>query len=628
LAKRIVQTQIRPIVADALAKPGKYSSKARALVVNASPVLWACHPASTLDYISRLDIDGQHEAISNIVSYVLTGELPEEPWEQPRGRRIALKDDQVTDALELLEKMNADVFVYAHLDTMLKSFRDRKATAAINQNQRAHFLSRIETIAREKFPDALRIKHEGYLLLTEAALLSARGASDPDWRKLLERVDRIPNLSDQCFLAALFIELIPSKFSVLKRQCFERSAALIARLPTYADRLLRASTLLEECSEQFRKETRQIVEVVVKDSYGDTNSRVDKRREKLIELAYRQSEEWAASLASAIDDDPVRIEVNLRNQRRMKELGIQKKLGARSCDLQEVTDVQALSSACSRELAFMNATGVTLRTNSDVIDLIEKATQGSLESAISTMSFGIEALCVRYSDTAEAVEFIRPMFDGLIEAGELIRDIAERELDDKQFASTIDSNSIGNADNCEINAVIAPGQREFAVELVKRWLNSINGDELSIVDPYFSPNDLDALLLIQRERPLMRLRILTARKNSMELIGQGSFTVAFTEAWERLSTSQPPETSICVAGLKSDGSLPIHDRWWVSGDACLEFGTSWNGLGIKKASVVRSGGNTEATSRLMEMEPYLSGTKRSVDGERIVYSIFTLGESI
>lgn len=47
----------------------------------------------------------------------------------------------------------------------------------------------------------------------------------------------------------------------------------------------------------------------------------------------------------------------------------------------------------------------------------------------------------------------------------------------------------------------------------------------------------------------------------------------------KVSVSQPPNTRFVVVGIQNTGSLPIHDRWWLTKNNDLNLGTSLNGLG-------------------------------------------------
>src|SRR5579859_2296542 len=58
------------------------------------------------------------------------------------------------------------------------------------------------------------------------------------------------------------------------------------------------------------------------------------------------------------------------------------------------------------------------------------------------------------------------------------------------------------------------------------------------------------------------------------------------------------------------GEPPVHDRWWLTKDAGLRLGTSFNGLGMTKDSDISSLSSQEISDRETHLNQYLFGLKR------------------
>lgn len=623
VCRTLIQRHVRPVVAENLIG-NQCASDVRVLLVQAAPLLWLSHPSSALDYIRRLDSEAREEAILNIVQYILLGRLPADSWIAPVRRQVkVLGEEEIADALELMQRLDRDWATAGCLDTITSALKDRKVTARINPNQKANFISRVAGLSQEKFPDPSGVQHDGYLIYSDAILLSVRNPSKPEWELLFKRVEAIHNRSDSCFLALMCVELTPSKWNDLRQSFFRLGTGLLRELPTYEDRMMRTVSLIEYCSNAFPAATRKIVEEMLGSATSEVDASNNERRERVIEMAHRIDEEWAASLVSTTDDDPVRASMRHSTQKKQIELKIRKSLNSSDWEFEEGVDAEDLARACWKELGVLNATGVTARSVAEVNKLLELAGAGSLGDSYPTIAFATETIVRRYAGTGQAIDYLRPLFDSFSEAADMMRQVAVG--DSWSRTSTRDILRQESSASSIVDIVVGPGQREQAIVEVKRWLMEVKPTELTIVDPYFGPTDLDALVTIQAIVPDCQVRVLTSIKNQPKLSDDRDYSQIYGEAWRRnVSLSPPPESLICIAGTLNDGSLPIHDRWWACEESALDFGTSWNSLGHLKTSVIRSVRGRHAIARLEELAPFFRMKSRGADGTKYKYVSFTL----
>jgi hypothetical protein len=98
---------------------------------------------------------------------------------------------------------------------------------------------------------------------------------------------------------------------------------------------------------------------------------------------------------------------------------------------------------------------------------------------------------------------------------------------------------------------------------------------------------------------------------------------AYRAAWDRVSSDEPPATTLIFAGSRPSEKFPVHDRWWLSDDGGLYLGTSYSGIGAR-LSEIRVLGSEEAQNELDRLKPYFTQTRLEFEGERLMYVSFTL----
>jgi hypothetical protein len=154
------------------------------------------------------------------------------------------------------------------------------------------------------------------------------------------------------------------------------------------------------------------------------------------------------------------------------------------------------------------------------------------------------------------------------------------------------------------------------------WQSKELNGYLKICDPYFGPSDLDILQTIRSIAPNCEVFILTSKKNQ----GQGDLHQLYMDYWKfNISDQDPPETTIVIAGTRSQGVLPIHDRWWITrGNKGLRIGTSYNSLGLGRESEISVLSERKAEEREIEVDKFLSRKEKEYNGERLIYTTFDL----
>ncbi len=156
-----------------------------------------------------------------------------------------------------------------------------------------------------------------------------------------------------------------------------------------------------------------------------------------------------------------------------------------------------------------------------------------------------------------------------------------------------------------------------------RWLL---GRQVKLCDPYFGMKELEALELVLKTKPELTVRVITSKKKQ-EQDANGSvlpLDEAYLQYWTRNFSDQPPPDTEIVIVADASNELPIHDRWWLSGNGGIRMGTSFNQIGIGKDSEISRLTSSQYEERLAETNNLLNRGKLAKTGQKLRYETFWL----
>ena len=160
-----------------------------------------------------------------------------------------------------------------------------------------------------------------------------------------------------------------------------------------------------------------------------------------------------------------------------------------------------------------------------------------------------------------------------------------------------------------------------ALSIIKNWASNATGF-IKITDPFFGLDELDFVNLIRGVNPSIPIFILTSRKH--QNIIQQPWDDAYQSHWRmKISDSEAGEVTMTVVGKITNDEHPIHDRWWLTENNGLRFGTSANSLGTVKVSELSALDQSDTTAKLIEVDRYFSGINM-LGTERLRYLTFKL----
>ena len=85
-----------------------------------------------------------------------------------------------------------------------------------------------------------------------------------------------------------------------------------------------------------------------------------------------------------------------------------------------------------------------------------------------------------------------------------------------------------------------------------------------------------------QDQPRCKITVPTSRKHQPPLAHEEDLEDIYDRFLEKSIDQEPPHAEIAIIGGEFSKASPIHDRWLVSRETGLRFGSSLNFLGIQK----------------------------------------------
>lgn len=615
--RKIVIERVKPLLSLASLCDQAYLTH---LLVSLAPALYCAHGHTALDEIAKLPAYYRDEAWLGVCEYIFRKCPPYEPYEESTDSCYDVTYEEVIDVCSLLSLMTRDYAIYGVMEKLSGAVYLSRRRSGFTKPQRRSIADRLKKVVQDKLPDAEGIAHEGYVIasLAQVARLDPETGSQ-DWLNLAENARSIPNAADRTLVLGIIAEAMPARLRELRVALIDEACDLIAMIPFHLDQAGRyealASVALGWDSSLCRRLIHRSMEIA--GIHNDSPYLAAQRR--LVSLAYRVDPDFAASLASAFDDDPAR-EVSRRNARERLELLKSRAMIASGHVSTTPPDSSRLARTAGMMLASLNA-GRLATVRKDVVNRVLSSVRSEpLTKVYPVFAWAIENMTRAYADKPQASSILRPIFEGIMQAASFSEDVMMKS------ASGMVSMSSRLTDlSSPESMVVRHGDRESAISFIGDWLTHHAKDYIKLHDPFFGPEDLEILQLIRSSAPDCRIHVLTSlqRQNS-ERVGR-PFSIAYSEYWHaNIADQDPPSCEIMIYGYRETGQSPIHDRWWITNGSGLFSGTSFRSLGYERLSDIHVLSEEEALAREAEIDDYLVRRVPLHGGKRLDYELFTL----
>ncbi|MFB3168476.1 hypothetical protein P5G62_015265 [Neobacillus sp. 179-C4.2 HS] len=590
------------------------------VIIRVAPSLYLAHKSTAFEQLEILPKLEKDSAYNNIVRYILTKKSPMDPYDGIQGQGYEINYEDVIDLCEIIEKIELDHLIFSIVTDIVDSL-DGKQSRKFTIQQKLDIAQRLETLVEKKLPNKRHIKHDGYKIISKAYILKLRQSKFQQWLDLIEEARNLPNISDKALVLTIVACCFPRNKLDKILQVIDEVDKLVERIPTTNDKLTQyealASNLVKIDQIKSKNFIRRAMEISFTKDGEEKNFSIQKR---LIDFAHRIDPEFAESLVSINDKDPARIKIKEELNDEYQMLELKKKMLGGPDPEKEKKPAETYVKASWRLLGALNANRVGTVKIEDTKDYIDICSKLPLKEAYPIYCWVIENMNIRFKNSpGQASQIIRPIFESILLGAELAINMSGNNK--IQFNKVKDS----VVDNSQKSVLIKVGEREKALNFLKKWFEENGKEYLKICDPFFGVADLEILQTFRVLRPEITYEVLTSIKNQKQEEIKGNYEEEYMKYWRiHISDQDPPETDIAIVGKKSDGELPIHDRWILTKGSGLRLGTSYKSFGLKKDSEISILETTEVEILEDEVNKYLDRSQREYDGERLVYNMFPL----
>ena len=610
--EQIVIEHVRPLIEDI--SSDNFARKIDVIILTA-PALYHAHPKTALELISKLPRKKRDAAYTRIASFILDKVSITDPYNDSHKHGYDIDYEEALDIIDLMPLMEADVlisyFIECIADSIVVGRHKGGKFAREQQNSIAH---RLQDIIDKKLPNPRYIKHEGYKILCRAQILriySEDKNTPQQWLNLIEDARSIPNLNDKAYVLCKIATIIPpEKFA--RKQILQEAKGIADTIPVLLERVALYNSLASSVADVDIALFKQYLEIAMQATLHKSNNNIFDVQKDIIDLACQRDPDFAASLASSVDDDSARRRLNRRIQiYTVKETMVDQR---GFCEDKEIAGI-VYSQAAWKALKSLNTGRVETVHLEHTREFVRIASTLPWEKSYPIFAWVVENAVQRFARTDQARSYLRPQYEAVLLGVELAGRMAMQDT-----ISTVNFRDIVQAPN-NTSLVLQPGDREKAIQFLKDWFEYEVQEYLKIQDPYFGLKDLEFLKLLLSVNPKCEVYILTGLKSQEKT--SKSLKDAYREHWRfQVSDQRPPDTEIIIVG-NQEGIPPFHDRWLVTKRGGLRLGTSLNSLGRKVSDISRIS-LEEASEREHILDQYLILHKKDSDEGKLQYETFTL----
>ena len=610
---RVVGDHIVPLI-DLMPKGPVRSST----IVAVSPALYRHHKTTALRLFNTIEDNQRDTALMTSAEFILEQHIPSDPYEaHENGYEITYQD--AVDVADLANEIGRDNLVYVTIVALADTLSSSRHSKRYTQQQTADLVRRIEQLARSKFPDQNNIRHDGYAIASRAQILRIKRAPTRPWEDVIQDARSIPNKADRAYVLGIIGKALTAGAADRREAVFNEAIDNTETIPCTYDRLKRLNDLGDMMARKCPHLAKRCLSEAIsglRSSSDDVDAHVFR---SMVDTAFKVDPDYAASLVSLVDDDPARAMARHEMKRRLETLHAKKAIidGPETWDQFEL-GIPDLARSAWLALGSLNAGRAHTARMEQLRPALCAAGRYALRDGFPILAWVIENAVRRFSGSPQSRATIRVMFDGAVRATELA-EVAGATAS----VAVRRGRSLVTTPPSEKHILVKRGERHRAEEFLRSWLERMASGHIYICDQYFSPKELDLLMLIQSVAPTIEVSVLTSRycHTQHKIV---SLSEAYRTGWQKISDQRPPTAEIVIVGMEESEKSPIHDRSILTERSGISLGTSWNSLGSTQDSKMTVLTHTEASELSERVGQFLVDRKREYGPERLLYETVTL----
>lgn len=588
------------------------------IVILSAPANYGASAIACLASIEVENSNVKNASINAIVGMLISKRVPGEPYDG-----ILVLDDKtsatdIREVLKLLEYLDDDRAICYYIKVIyqfLSQFRPR-----VTKGEKEEIVNKIAILVSAKLPSSYFKAHDGYRLLGDAYVLGLRGGKDSDWRPLIERARKVPNVSDRALIMSTFADIMGGKMLTTRRSLLVEALEETEKIPVAYDRGERVLLIAEIAKPLDRTIFNAAIQMVAgKSSAIDTDDRNIDLKKRAVDMLYAEDEKLANQLVSTLDDEPMR-DIKVTLEKRIQFLTLQSRIGKKEFDGVDLSSAPDIPAIFWRNLKRLNSGQIDVPKFRQLVPIFSAIEGRRIEESYPILSFGIQSCVRNYEDTNEAFGLLARIFRVCLSSARLVVHCLSESKDiDCSIKFPTDDTNPSNT------IIIGRGEKDRALQFISGKFANEAMDRIYIVDPYFTAKDLDLIELIRNIGSEASIHVMTGKRKIQGDYGNDGVAVAFREAWKnRYGDRDAGDVKIYVVGRKDSGEPPIHDRFILLNKIGIKMGGSWNGLGGEKQMDLSALGANETAQWRRQAENYMLYTHPNDAGIPLSYDIFSL----
>lgn len=617
LSKTIYKQFITPLLKEwTFNSADNYKS---ATIINISPSLYTFNSETFYsDYYCKLNPKEKDDSIKIICDYILSKKIPEDIINND-FKILKLDYTEINELCSLVGKLCNDFLIQTFLEKIVDCIKESKSNLS---NEHLNSLkSKVKEIIMNNLPSKDGIQHEGYKIVAEADLLSLEVYDEREWKKLISRANLIPNISDRALILVVISNKMNVKTKSKKIELMENAFSLIKVIPSVYDKTNRFDATWESLIEIDRSKFKYFIKLALQDLLmakdGEINGITN-----IIDVAQQHDSQLTSELITMLDNDPARKKLKEPFKKRIENKLKIDSACKNTIKLNELNNGQ-FQEVFRKNLTDLNNGKRTSKDITDTFEILDKSSNIPLMESLESYKFFIQNAIKKVESNLRDKDILTSIFTATIENTKLIGILSSDNIIKMK-------NLYKSSTSSDENPLISPGEKEKALEYIKRWLYENISDELIIIDPYFTEKELYVLKLVLETNPKCEVKILTSKfitKNNYisEETGKSINSEIYSNEWKNISSEEPPVTKIKIVWDKNNFTSPIHDRWIIipNDRKGLKVGTSNNGFGSKESSIEKL--NSESIKSAEQIiDKYLYRELTNVENYQLKYESFEL----
>jgi len=583
------------------------------LIENLSTVTYLHNESLCKILIQTVNALYQDECYDNICSFLLKKKSNAE------GQELHLKTDFETaiKIISILENVRNDILI----NDIINSLQICAKNNSFTRENLIIISDKLRKIISGKLPDQDSIRHDGYKILCNAYLLRMqKNNNEKEWGTILTEARQIPNLSDKGYVLAIISNLMPENVKgITKTGILSEAFKNFDQIKVYTERVNRYSDIKHTMNELNKSECKLRLSNAIRDSVLENSYSLISAQKSIIDFAYDVDPAYAEDLLKIIDDDPARKPISEKLKKHLDGLRIETQFANDSTD-SEITEIRTLSRICVDYGGKINSRRVATKHLEQAASWLDHSYKRPISESFGIFLLFIENANARFKETSHQVKtHLIPFFEASLQNIQMVKVLASKG---KSKGTVSDQPSVVILPN---QLIVRPGERQLALEFVKRWIIDEVVEYVKICDPYFSSKDLELVKEIYLIKQDIKFIILAQSENLEEEVNAN----LYRNMWKQISDDEPPEIKVIIVGYrtpKRDQIIsPNHDRWYITYQSGLRVGTSFNSLGINKnseISILTGDESTNIESQLIDK--YINKSERFSNGNKLSYLEFDI----